>query len=379
MASPGTGPRVLNAISVALFLATIGLPLAGTLGGVEGGDQAAENRELAAFPRFDGTWQSIAAYGSGIDAWFSDHFAFRARLVQWFGETRYFWLGVSPSDRVVLGKDFWLFYADDFSLDDYANDRPFSEFDEANWRESVVRARDWLAEKRIAYVFTIAPDKHVIYPEEFPESIRRVGPMSRLDQLYAALSDTRVVVDLRPALNHAKAAERIYHRTDTHWNDLGAFASYQQIVEAIRAQAPGVPPAWPRSDFDAVSIQTDGKDLAGMIGLTHVLYEDDLTLAPKRPRLARVVEPVGRDPRAPADRVVTEIPGSSLPRAVIFRDSFAGALIPFLSEHFSRAVYVWQNDFDSNLIRAEHADVVIQEIVGRHLYSFVPSPELVPR
>jgi hypothetical protein len=26
----------------------------------------------------------------------------------------------------------------------------------------------------------------------------------------------------------------------------------------------------------------------------------------------------------------------------------------------------------------EHADVVIEEIVGRHLHNFIPSPELIP-
>jgi hypothetical protein len=77
-------------------------------------------------------------------------------------------------------------------------------------------------------------------------------------------------------------------------------------------------------------------------------------------------------------RLVTEIPGSSLPRAVIFRDSFTSALAPFLSEHFSRAVYLWRNDFDTSEVTAEHADVVIEEIVGRHLYEYIPSPELIP-
>ena len=69
----------------------------------------------------------------------------------------------------------------------------------------------------------------------------------------------------------------------------------------------------------------------------------------------------------------------SLPRAVIFRDSFASRLVPFLSEHFSRAVYLWQNDFDASVVAEEHPDVVIEEIVGRHLYEFIASPELVPR
>ena len=119
-------------------------------------------------------------------------------------------------------------------------------------------------------------------------------------------------------------------------------------------------------------------DLAGMIGLTRVLHETDLTLTPIRPRLARVIEPRGAEATAEEGYLVTEIPGSTLPRAVIFRDSFTSRLAPYLSEHFSRAVYLWQNDFDADVVTKEHPDIVIQEIVGRHLYNFIPSPELTP-
>ena len=116
-----------------------------------------------------------------------------------------------------------------------------------------------------------------------------------------------------------------------------------------------------------------------MMGLKRVMQEVDLALVPRRPRRARVVEPAASATPFEEGRVVTEIPGSPLPHAVIFRDSFASRLGPLLSEHFSRAVYLWQNDFDADAVEREHPDVVIQEIVGRHLYNFIPSPELVPR
>ena len=116
-----------------------------------------------------------------------------------------------------------------------------------------------------------------------------------------------------------------------------------------------------------------------MMGLTRVLREVDLTLVPTRPRRARVDRTGRREPDDEVGRLVTEIADPSLPRAVIFRDSFVSRLAPFLSEHFSRAVYLWQNDFDAEVVLQEHPDVVIQEIVGRHLYNFIPSPELVPK
>ena len=58
---------------------------------------------------------------------------------------------------------------------------------------------------------------------------------------------------------------------------------------------------------------------------------------------------------------------ASLPSAVMFRDSFANALIPFLSESFERIVYVWHPDVNAHVVELERADVVIQEVAERFL------------
>ena len=297
------------------------------------------------------------------------------QLARWNATARYFWLGVSPTPAVVLGKDSWLFYADGNSLEDFGNDNPIPEAALVSWRASISRVRDVLEKQGVAYVITFAPDKYRIYPEEFPESVQQVGSLSRLDQVYTALSDTRVAADTRQALAEARARERIYDVTGEHWNDRGAFAAYQAIINAVRAQNPSVPPPWPREDFNDESRNMAGRELAAMMGLEDVLREDELSLVPRRPRLARAVIQLARDPDTSADIVATEIPGSTLPRAVMFRDGFGDALMPFLSEHFSRVVYVSQNDVDSRIIRREHADVVIQEMAGRGLYDYTPAPD----
>jgi alginate O-acetyltransferase complex protein AlgJ len=364
---------------VVLFVAVIGLPLATTLAGIDGADAGAENRELAVFPHLDGTGASLAAYPTRLGDWFDDHFGFRSLLVRWYGESRLFVLGVSPSAAVVKGRDGWFFYADDKAVEDYALVEPMTPEALANWRAAVIRARDWLRVRGVAYVFTIAPDKHDVYSENMPPTIARVGDLSRTDQLFTTLQDTGLAVDVRPSLFEAKAAERIYQQTDTHWNDRGGLIAYQRIITAVRARVPSTPAAWARGDFDPVDRVVEGFDLAGMMGLKRVLHEVDMTLVPRRTRRARMVEPAGAALTAEEGRLVTEIDDPRLPRAVIFRDSFVSRLVPFLSEHFSRAVYLWQNDFDAAVVEQEHPDVVIQEIVGRHLYNFIPSPELVPK
>jgi alginate O-acetyltransferase complex protein AlgJ len=370
----------MNRTLILVFLAILTLPLAGTLAGMDGGDREAENRELAAFPHWDGTWASARIYPDAFASWFEDHFAFRADFVRWYAESRYFGLGESPSSAVVRGKGQWLYYGDDGGVLDYANSTPLTPGEMRAWRDALVRAHDWLHRRGIAYVFTIAPDKHVVYPEHVPATIRVVHTMSRTDQVYAALDGSSVsMVDLRPALRQAKANDRLFFLTDTHWNDRGALIAYQQIINAVRDQVPRTPPTWTREDCDATEGEIPGKDLAGMLGLKKVLREVDLRLVPRRPRRARVVDPADAGPTAEVGRLVTEIADPSLPRAVIFRDSFASRLVPFVSEHFSRAVYLWQNDFDASVVAEEHPDVVIEEIVGRHLYEFIASPELVPR
>lgn len=370
--------RIINLLVVAAFLTAIATPLAANLYGLDGADAEAENRTLAAFPPLDRTWTSVAAFLPGLDAWFADHFGFRSWLVRWYGESRYFGLKVSPVSTVLRGKDGWLFYADDGGLDDYTNERPLPPGEIENWRRTILRERDWCRAQGIGYIFTVPPDKDAIYPEYFVDTIKQLSPVSRTDQLMTATLDTGVVVDVRQAILAGKSKERLYHRTDTHWNQRGAFLAYQQIIQAVAVQVPSVGPPLQRDDFESTSRSVPGLDLAGMMGLKRSLQEEDLRLTPKRKHRYVVVEPPGGYATAGEGRIVTEIPGSTLPRAVMFRDSYTSYLAPFLSEHFSRIVYLWQNDFDYEQVLKEHPDVVLHEIVGRHLYEFIPTPELIP-
>ena len=66
----------------------------------------------------------------------------------------------------------------DGAIEDYANERALTPKEVATWQVSVKRTREWLRARGIAHVFTIAPDKHVIYPEYFPSSVPRLGTVS---------------------------------------------------------------------------------------------------------------------------------------------------------------------------------------------------------
>jgi len=370
--------RLLNWFITVTFIGMIAAPSVANLLGADGADPEAENRKLAAFPVLDANWSSIRSFLPGLDAWFSDHFAFRSTLVTWYGISRYMWLGVSPSPAVAIGPHGWLFYVDDGGLEDFTNESPLTEQEVQNWRNTVVRAKKWCQAHGIAYVFTVLPDKGTIYPELFPQTARRVNRLSRADQVVTAITDVGAAVDVRPALIEGKNTARLFQKTDTHWNQRGAYIGYKTIINALRLQLPSIPPPKPESEFTPMTRYIPGMDLAGMMGLTRVLGEEDLRFVPNQPHKYVVREPKGNIVEAGEARIVTEIPGSQLPRAVVFRDSFTSAMAPYFSEHFSRVVYLWRNDFSVEEIEKEHPDAVLQEIVGRHVQWYVPSPELIP-
>ncbi len=363
-------PVVIERLVIAAFVLAISAPLVATVTTEEPEDAFEENREPAPLPTWPHDRESLAAWPYAFTSYFADHFAFRSQLVRWQARFRVQVLHSSTTPDVILGKDGWLFYGTDGAAEDYSGSRPFTEIELEAWRDTLQHTQDWLQQQGIDYVFAVAPDKHVIYPEFMPAGVNQGLSHSRAEQLLDHLRthSTVHVADLRPPVLAARNAGRLFQITDTHWNDLGAFVAYRQVIEQLGN--PGGPPAT-FDDFDRQQVMRPGLDLARMLGLKSVLVEEDLQLEPRTPRRARVIEPE-RASRALMDaRVVTEQPGTR-PRAVIFRDSFGSAMIPYLSEHFSRAVYVWQNEFDPELVLAERPQVVIQEWVGRHLHVTAP-------
>ena len=180
-------------------------------------------------------------------------------------------------------------------------------------------------------------------------------------------------MNLLPALQAAKGGDRLYHRTDTHWNQRGALVGWLQLAEWLGRVRPGfVVPS--RDDYVFSSEVTSGRDLPEMIGLGHMLTEEVLEAQSRIPTRFRVVEPPGVGEAYDQARLVTEHPDDSLPRMVIVRDSFATGLVPFVAEHCRRCVFLWQKDVDRDVVLAERPDIVVHQIVGRRFQNYTPTP-----
>lgn len=282
-----------------------------------------ENRELAERPQ--GPFGSMAELQDGWERYIMDHFGFRPFLIRWNNRMRLRLLGTSPVPSVVLGKEQWLFYcsealADGHTFDDFRGGMALSPRELHALQERLEANQRAFAEKDIAYLVVIVPNKNTIYSEYLPDHIRKFRPTTRLDQLIEHMnkhSQLRVL-DLRDPLFKAKVRHPVYWKTDSHWNSFGAYVGYVEILRRLSDELPGMSALPLKGDGVTVKRSPTGGDLAQMLSLQDLIPEENET--------ALSLEERG----APT-------PSGTL----IFRhDSFGDNLYPYLRRHFKHLVNI---------------------------------------
>jgi hypothetical protein len=349
-----------------VFLVAICLPAADALLDLDP-TRLSEKRRLAPAPVSRLSQPIEVSYTGAFESWWNDSFGFRRSLVVAYSRALLS-LGVSSTPSVIVGKSGWLFFAGDDALASYRAVQPLTEAELTRWQRRMERRQAWLAERGIRFLVVIAPNKETIYPEYMPARLNRVRDTTRLDQIVSHLRERSsvAILDPRAALRSAKAGGTVYFRTDTHWNDAGAWLLHREIVARLRAWYPEVE-ARPAVPIVRVRWGWSG-DLATMLGLEGRIGEHPLLLAP--PRVSRAADPGARplDPQRQLSAAERSI--ASRLRVVMFHDSFGVSLQPLLSESCSRIVFSsgpsdWRLNFDPALVERERPAVVIQEIAER--------------
>ena len=326
-------------------------------------------------PAFGPGLKKMIGYPWAYCAWFRDHFGLRRCLIRWHARMQMGVFNVSSSKEVIVGKNGWLYYSGDngTEIDEYRCVNPFTEAELERARQALEARQTWLARRGIQFVFMVAPDKAEVCSEHLPQWLKRVGTQSRLDQLisYLRAHSTINVLDVRPALLAAKERRPVFYKTDTHWNEFGAFIAYQQLAQKLRASFPEYKPE-SLADYDLVEADRPGGDLARLLGMQDQIQEKVVRLCPLKPRQAQwLQQPVNSEGRDVRFESITSscCKSGEVPRAVVFRDSFAVALLEFLGEHVGHMTSVWSTVFDLELIEREKPNVVIFELVQRRLRS----------
>ena len=245
------------------------------------------------------------------------------------------------------------------------------------WQQIIKGRRQALDSRGIHYLAFVAPNTITIYPENLPnEIIQKARGRTRLDAVMETMPDE--IMDLRPSLLQRKRFEPVYIISNTHWNNAGAFAAYEAVTARLVTWFPAIRPVR-RADLSTRPVLRNGEvefmigqKMAGEPKPTIYLEASKLFDARCADTGEVVLAPgssewrnwVWVDSDCPSVRFIQD--RQTLPKAVVFHDSFMIAMNPFLSQNFREVRYI-RSRFNWSVVEQEKPDVVIDEVTERYL------------
>ena len=275
----------------------------------------------------------------------------------------------APFDSRILyqhmprkGRDGFLFHRDHDAIDQLSATIRLHPRQLAVWTDALEARRAWCERNDAAMRFLIIPEKHVVYEEKLPRFVA-VSPRRPAMQLLGALDEASRRKTLYPveALKAASLAKSTYFKTDTHWNAHGAFVAYEALIESLREDI----------QLEAIresELQFKQRPFVGDLGVRYGEERGetrDSLVASRSYKVAFQNNNFGRGAVH-----VYENTRRDLPTCVLFRDSFANYLIPYLMRGFSTLVAVSTLSCHYDLLEQQRPDVVLFVAIERFLATF---------
>ena len=346
-------------IFVSVFCLIVSLPLFQMLTHVIPEVPFHENRKIVEFP-ISRKIDEFSLFFKDFDLYFKDNFGMRSYLVKLELSLNYFLFQETPMKDVLIGKEGWLYYDpiknDGITMEDFYGNVNYNPEKLKLIQTKLHNLNEFLKSKNIKFIFFITPNKSTIYPEYLPPNISsKKANYTRYDQIQQIITEENLdSIDLKSIFLEKKNQQKnnLYYKTDSHWNHLGAYWGYKSLFDKLKIQT---------KEYSFQESYHPGGDLAGMLSIDYLMYERDYIGS------TDILSQSDCKPIYSRDSFYCETNENSH-RLVMYRDSFSIWLVPYVKQHFSRSVYLWGTaNIDLNIIEKEKADIVIIQMVERHL------------
>ncbi len=357
-------------IIAVIFVLILILPTIDSLTNFIPDEKSNENRALKTKPKLD--INLLDLFPGEYDEYYSDNFDLRNQLL-WLNSKMKFQMFNKPpvEGKAFIGRNDWM-YIVKHQMDTYLGNNLVSDKKLSRYYDIFKYRQHFLDSLGCKYYVVFAPTKTSVYPEYLPLSKRKTGQKTRTDQMMSLLDTVKGldVLDLRQVLIDAKGSTRLYHKTDNHWNEYGSYIAYEAIMDVLSKDFPKLK-SIDISEFIIDSSEVKGLALTNMMGIYEGVTENKITCKPsfkvrsKEGIKANYEIPKYFGYKTEYERVfVTD--NDSLPKLLMIRDSFGGTLMPFMSEHFRKSVYIfdaWKHEFNEDIVIKEKPDIYIQLVL----------------
>lgn len=353
--------KVYRVIFCSLFFLILAVPLVGMLWYRE--PESTENKTLAEMPQITEEGHVNYKYLSELEAYFSDHFAYRQELVTADAVLMSQVFQQSSEELAIVGTDGWLYLRT--TLDDFQGTNRMSDRGIRNVATVVSLMQEYVEGMGKTFVFTSSPNKNTLYPEHMPYYYTQTDAPTNLQRTSTVMQELGCnYVDLYTLFEAQE--DVLYHKGDSHWDNRGAAL----VQDALLKQA-GVEHA----------------DLTRVQPLVREDFEGDID---------KILYPLARHPETEydyspyftytydetddvtANTVTTTGRKENGKSLLCFRDSFGNSLLPFLAQEFDLAKFCKAIPYRLDAMYTENRDVCIVELVERNLVNLVKFAPVMP-
>ncbi len=324
-----------------------------------------ENTALAEAPKVinaDGSFNELFFQDCG--EYFNDHIALRNQMIFVDAKIQTKLFNESNISGVIYGKNDWLYYSS--TSDDYSGHNKLSERELFNLANNLSIVQDYLVKQDISFVFTVPANKNTLYSENMPYYYSASAiEEHNAKQLERFLEEQDVnyisMFDLFEAQN-----EVLYQLRDSHWNTKGACLAYNSIMDFFNIAHNDY------SDNKPVVKKNANGDLNKMLYSFYGKLENDYIYP-----IPETYSFSDSDASVEDGWLITENDDGS-GTMLMFRDSFADKLIPFMSAEFETAYYSKaQPNALERYIEADKPDYVVIEKVERNITDYLYNPPII--
>jgi len=344
-----------------------------------------ENRKLALKPKlvFNETrkntgvkkvlslFDDIKNYAKKFEKYYTDNFILKPKMFEayCFIQSNIFNAN-SISGKVVEGEEGWLFVGDDYSksIKESKNIINFQEEELTLLQKKLKSWKSWFFKNKIDFYIGVPPNKLSIYGEFLPITKNTSQP-KKAEQLSLLCNKLGVnhINMLEGVVSNTN--ERLFPKSDSHWNDTGAYLGYKNLMGKMQLEYPQLE-IIPKDQITEKMKIAQEQDLSRM--LLKKVEEEVTTYKLKNPKAKKVenrLAPKGNraNPKTYELRFKSDV--NDL-KVLIFRDSFSNALIKYISESFGESVFIWNIKLDKEIILQEKPDIVISICVERSIDVF---------
>lgn len=266
--------------------------------------------------------------------------------------------------KVIKGKDNWLFHGIPAAINMYKKENLFSEDDLKYAATMLTQYNDYCKKTGKKFYFYIAPSKSMVYDEFYSELIKpkKENKISLANQLVDYLgknTDIKVIYPLKE-LKQNKDKSLLYWKTDTHWNEYGAYIGYKVLMNEINKDL--YLKELNITKFDDVKENSGDLDKNLPKALRIKEFENY-----KKPYVSenyyKCQETLDETDMQNCKGVLND------KKLLMFRDSFTINLIPYLASTFKTSRYIWQPKVEFGYMN--DADVVVLELVEVNLSKLI--------